>query len=454
MTTTLLLRASRSFFSPFSTVARRRSRRRSFQSCSTTPLPATAANVFTSMFKRALYANRSEKDYLEHPNEEGEMLFSKSSERSNGLVTVTKFGPHWRSLRFNDVEQGLAWVEKETERMDGKVLAYEYLRAMAAMTAAHNEMLSSANREEEKEKEKGKKRDRMLMIGMGSGALPFFMQTHFDSAFEMETVEHDPVVIEAIERTCFNRDAMPFRCVVDDAREYLETKVASGSLDVISMDAFDGGGNVPEHLISREFFRLCGEKLRDHHRSSSNRRSMFIMNCFNGVRGSTAREFVHVICARLEKSIGPVMTIPVHDQPCNVIVVALKRSSEEEEEEDIRARYSREAIAQSARAAFKEGNAKEWDAGERVEGLFWVVDCDEKEKTMREIEPNTMSDDYDEKKNQNKEKKKKKKKKKREGKYRGRNGTYMPKEFAENVEVYEGQITDAHSYENEEEKSV
>ena len=442
-TTMLLLRASRSFFSPFSTVARRRSRR-SFQSCSTTPLPATAANVFTSMFKRALYANRSEKDYLEHPNEESEMLFSKSSERSNGLVTVTKFGPHWRSLRFNDVEQGLAWVEKETERMDGKVLAYEYLRAMAAMTAAHR-MLSSSSSSSDREEEEGKKRDGMLMIGMGSGALPFFMRTHFDSAFEMETVEHDPVVIEAIEQTCFNRDAMPFRCVVDDAREYLETKVASGSLDVISMDAFDGGGNVPEHLISREFFRLCGEKLRDHHRSSLNRRSMFIMNCFNGVRGSTAREFVHVICARLEKSIGPVMTIPVHDQPCNVIVVALKRSSEEEEEEeeDIRARYSREAIAQSARAAFKEGNAKEWDAGERVEGLFWVVDCDEKEKTMREIEPNTMSD---EKKNKNKMN--------REGKYRGRNGTYMPKEFAENVEVYEGQITDAHSYENEEEKSV
>lgn len=432
MTTMLLLRSSRSFLSPFSTVARRRRSRRTFQRCST-PLPAAAANVFTSIFKRALYANRSEKDYLEYPNEEGEMLFSKSSDRSNGLVTVTKFGPHWRSLRFNDVEQGLAWVEKETERMDGKVLAYEYLRAMAAMTAAHR-MLSSAAAAAD--------RDGMLMIGMGSGALPFFMQTHFNRAFEMETVEHDPVVIEAIERTCFNGDAMPFRCVVDDAREYLETKVASGSLDVISMDAFDGGGNVPEHLISREFFRLCGEKLRNHHRSSSNRRSMFIMNCFNGVRGSTAREFVHVICARLEKSIGPVMTIPVHDQPCNVIVVALKRSSEEEEE-DIRARYSREAIAQSARAAFKEGNAKEWDAGERVEGLFWVVDCDEKEKTMREIEPNTMSD---EKKNQNK--------KNREGKYRGRNGTYMPKEFAENVEVYEGQITDAHSYENEEEKSV
>jgi len=429
-----LLRSSRSFFSPFATVVALRRRRRSRIQHST-PSPAAANVFFTSIFKRALYANRSEKDYLEYPNEEGELLFTKSSDRSNGLVTVTKFGPHWRSLRFNDVEQGLAWVGKETERMDGKVLAYEYLRAMAAMTAAHRMLSSSSDR------------DGMLMIGMGSGALPFFMQTHFHRAFEMETVEHDPVVIEAIERTCFNGDAMPFRCVVDDAREYLETKVASGSLDVISMDAFDGGGNVPEHLISREFFRVCGEKLRNHRRSSSNRRSMFIMNCFNGVRGSTAREFVHVICARLEKSIGPVMTIPVHDQPCNVIVVALKRSSEEEEEEeeeDIRARYSREAIAQSARAAFKEGNAKEWDAGERVEGLFWVVDCDEKEKTMREIEPNTTMSD--EKKNQNK--------KNREGKYRGRNGTYMPKEFAENVEVYEGQITDAHSYENDEEKSV
>ena len=144
----------------------------------------------------------------------------------------------------------------------------------------------------------------------------------------METVEHDPVVIEAIERTCFSGNAIPFRCVVDDAREYLETKVMNGSLDIISMDAFDGGGNVPEHLISRAFFRLCGEKLKN---NNNNQRSpsMFIMNCFNGVRGSTARAFVHVICARLEKSIGPVMTIPIHDQPCNVIVVALLKKEEE-----------------------------------------------------------------------------------------------------------------------------
>ena len=141
------------------------------------------------------------------------------------------------------------------------------------------------------------------MIGLGSGALPFFMETHFKNAFEMETVEHDPVVVEAIERTCFNNKKIPFRCVIDDAREYLETKIAKDSLDVISMDAFDGEGNVPERLVSREFFRLCSEKLKSSSSSSSSsskeRSSMFIMNCFNlravgkiGVRGSTcdARE--------------------------------------------------------------------------------------------------------------------------------------------------------------------
>jgi len=285
------------------------------------------------------------------------VLFSKASDRSNnGVVSVAAYGPNWRSLLLNEVEQGLAWVDERTNTMDGTALAREYLRTMAAMTVAHAMMGQSSSSLTKREK------DAMLMIGLGSGALPFFMETHFKNAFEMETVEHDPVVIEAIERTCFNGNAIPFRCVVDDAREYLETKVMNGSLDIISMDAFDGGGNVPEHLISRAFFRLCGEKLKN---NNNNQRSpsMFIMNCFNGVRGSTARAFVHVICARLEKSIGPVMTIPIHDQPCNVIVVALLKKEEREEEEDIRAQYSRDAIARSAREAFKLGNAEEWDAG-------------------------------------------------------------------------------------------
>ena len=363
------------------------------------------------------------------------VLFSKASDRSNnGVVSVAAYGPNWRSLLLNEVEQGLAWVDERTNTMDGTALAREYLRTMAAMTVAHAMMGQSSSSLSKREK------DAMLMIGLGSGALPFFMETHFKNAFEMETVEHDPVVVEAIERTCFNNKKIPFRCVIDDAREYLETKIAKDSLDVISMDAFDGEGNVPERLVSREFFRLCSEKLKSSSSSSSSsskeRSSMFIMNCFNGVRGSTAREFVHVICARLEKSIGPVMTIPVYNQPCNVIVVALKRVDEcREENEDARFRYARDTLVRLAREGFERGNAKEWDAGEKVEGIFWVVDADERKKTMREIEPNKNTRHFFTRT-------------KKEGKYRGRNGTYMPKEFADIFEVYEGQITDAHSRDN------
>lgn len=130
------------------------------------------------------------------------------------------------------------------------------------------------------------------------------------------------------------------------------------------------------------------------------------------------------------------MTIPVYNQPCNVIVVALKRVDEcREENKDARVRYARDTLVRLAREGFERGNAKEWDAGEKVEGIFWVVDADERKKTMREIEPNKNTRHFFTRT-------------KKEGKYRGRSGTYMPKEFADIFEVYEGQITDAHSRDN------
>ena len=39
------------------------------------------------------------------------VLFSKASDRSNnGLVSVAAYEPNWRSLLFNEVEQGLAFI--------------------------------------------------------------------------------------------------------------------------------------------------------------------------------------------------------------------------------------------------------------------------------------------------------------------------------------------------------
>ena len=60
------------------------------------------------------------------------------------------------------------------------------------MTRGSKRRLDFSDEEEEDRKEVNETKDKMLMIGMGSGALPFFMETHFSGWFEMETVEHDP----------------------------------------------------------------------------------------------------------------------------------------------------------------------------------------------------------------------------------------------------------------------
>ena len=62
----------------------------------------------------------------------------------NGDVHVVKHGP-WRSLRFNEVEQGLSYVRETRDEATGEVLrvtadadvlGYEYLRCMTAAAGA------------------------------------------------------------------------------------------------------------------------------------------------------------------------------------------------------------------------------------------------------------------------------------------------------------------------------
>jgi hypothetical protein len=397
---------------------------------------------------------RCEKEYLEFQSKESDdddakeraILFEKRSLKDNGVVIVKKFGPNWRALRFNEVEQGVSWVSTLHRRSDGNVLAYEYLRTIAAVVVARNEMLrsnsSSSKRVNEENDGVNNKnnnlfvKDRVLNVGLGSGALPFFLETNFGKlssikfdVLDLETVEHDEVVLEAVKTCLFDGEEIPFKVTIGDAKEILETK-ENESLDVITMDAFDGNGNVPEHLISRQFFELCSAKL-----ATTSNESIFVMNCFNGVRDSTAREFVHVICSRLSETIGPVMTIPIHDQPCNIIICSIKKNANDDDYDDDydpREKYTRKSISNFAQKGFERAKVMEWNAGVRVEGLFYAIDCDEKTKTMREIEPCTEKGARSAATTNNK----------KQGKYKGRIGTAMPKEFADEFDVYSGQTTD------------
>ena len=49
----------------------------------------------------------------------------------NGIITVTSSGPRWRCMLFDDVEQGIAFMD-EDGRSTPSVLGFEYLRVMAA----------------------------------------------------------------------------------------------------------------------------------------------------------------------------------------------------------------------------------------------------------------------------------------------------------------------------------
>ena len=57
---------------------------------------------------------RSEMGYLAHPSE-ARVVWSRRSDAGNGVVRVVAHGP-WRSLRFNQVEQGLTFVRPRLPR--------------------------------------------------------------------------------------------------------------------------------------------------------------------------------------------------------------------------------------------------------------------------------------------------------------------------------------------------
>ena len=133
---------------------------------------------------RSFLAPHSESCFAWHAEHSpGELLFSQDSEHSgNGKVTVVQHGP-WRCLRFDDVEQGLAYSGRFAR---GPVLGEQYLRVMAAAGAA------SAEWSWPREWQAG----RMLCVGLGTGALPAFLAARFPE-LDVEVVEVDSAVVRA-----------------------------------------------------------------------------------------------------------------------------------------------------------------------------------------------------------------------------------------------------------------
>ena len=279
-------------------------------------------------------------------NQVGEVKFAKKSTRGNGMVRVNAHGPNWRCLMFEDVEQGLAYLDVEGNRRDG-LLGYEYLRTMAASALAFGSLVfpSAALQPQ-----------RMLFVGLGTGALPGFFAHHLPLV-DVECVEIDPVVVDAARcelgsRFVLEGERLPvdgrgsYRVAVRDAAVHLRRLVRQQAADrlrtallrgggrggeaaavqtppqtAIFLDAYDGKGNIPAYLRSRRFLSNCHDVLAEG--------GVVVCNCFNGATGSAARASIESFVGELEAVIGPVFTVPVAAQPESLVLVARKGGAPE-----------------------------------------------------------------------------------------------------------------------------
>ena len=190
-----------------------------------------------------------------------EIVYAARSAHGNGVVTVVACGP-WRCLKFDEVEQGVAYVK------DGTVaLTFEYLRVMAAAALAFGRLQAPAPQ-------------RVLCVGLGAAALPGWLAHHFDIG--VEVVELDPLVARVAEEELGRqRGGAGYDVVIGDAAAHVRGLRGAG-LGCVLLDAFDRDGETPAHLLTADGF------LRDAYDALAAGGTL-VVNRFNGVDGSAER---------------------------------------------------------------------------------------------------------------------------------------------------------------------
>jgi len=102
---------------------------------------------------------------------------------------------------------------------------------------------------------------RVLMIGLGGGSTQRAFE-HYYTNVVVETVEIDPAVLQ-VARDYFAFKESPRQVVhLEDGRTFLRRSTAK--YDVILVDAYVQGrygSSMPQHLVTREFFKLAKDHL-------------------------------------------------------------------------------------------------------------------------------------------------------------------------------------------------
>ncbi len=121
---------------------------------------------------------------------------------------------------------------------------------------------------------------RALFIGAGGGVGPRAFHMHAPE-MAIDVVDIDPKVLELARTHFFMQQTPKIRSIAEDGRMFV--RQANEKYDCVVLDAFTIGGRIPFHLVTKEFFELCSEKMTP--------RGVFVMNINSALEGPQARIF-------------------------------------------------------------------------------------------------------------------------------------------------------------------
>lgn len=193
--------------------------------------------VLGRMARLALVAGGAALTYLVVPSRAltplpgGEVIYER--ETAYHHLRVVESGPR-RYLYFNNLAQGYI------PRREGEAFAGSYVDGLLLAWVIRGSM----------------PRDQVV-IGLGAGMLPTLVSRHAPEV-ATTTIELDPEVYRTAERFFHFRPGRKDRVILGDGRRELLRQVTS--TDAIFEDAFFSD-SVPFHLMTREFFELCRDRL-------------------------------------------------------------------------------------------------------------------------------------------------------------------------------------------------
>jgi spermidine synthase len=104
---------------------------------------------------------------------------------------------------------------------------------------------------------------KVMVMGLGGGSVPReFCEVYADRKMEVDVVEVDPLVVQVAGKYFHHRDEKGVKTYVSDGRQFVRRGWGRHpKYDVIILDAYSGGGQIPAHLVTREFLQQCRDRL-------------------------------------------------------------------------------------------------------------------------------------------------------------------------------------------------